>query len=324
LRDLLRTFYATQISEEIVVEEKVGFKSGNSFYFTILATNNKVIHMEQASLAYYLVENGYYQIAHPIPNIHGDWITSYHDARYMVLKVTQLNENIRVNHGKLLAQFHQTNNAYGFEPKHISSYGQWKMLWIDKLTSFEAKIIEEAKENNNDYYRLLINILPYIIGISENAIQYMQESEQEYRYDHSDQGTISFQRYHDQLLCPVVWHTDLVYDHLTRDLAEFIRFKFLQNGEQAFTEVMLFLKEYQSIHPLSVFSWRLLFARLIYPAHMLDLIEHAFLTQNYERHVLQLQEVLEKQSDYERCLGCFFQRLEVNYNELQIPMLQWL
>lgn len=324
MRDLLNAFYAIQISEEIVVGERVGFKSGTNTYFTTLATNNKAIHMEQASLAYHLVENGYDQMAIPVPNQYGDWITSYRDANYFVLKVIDLQKDLRAGHGALLAQFHQKNNAYAYEPQHISSYGQWKNLWIDKLTSFENKIIEESKEKQNDYYRLLRDALPYIIGISENAIQYMQESEQENRYGQSDQGTISFQRYRDQLIQPVIWHTDLVYDHLTRDLAEFIRFNFLQNGKHSFDHIIQFLDDYQSIYPLSIFSWRLLYARLIYPVHLLDLIEHAFLEQQYERHFEYLQKLLDEQSNYEQCLSHLFQGIELNYKALNIPVLQWL
>ncbi len=324
MRDLLNTFYAIHISEELLIEERVAFKSGNNIYFIILATNNKAIHMEQSLLAYHLVENGYDQMAYPIPNNYGEWITNYRDENYLVLKVNHIQENIQSGHGALLARFHQKNNTYAYEPQHISSYGQWKNLWIDKLTSFENKIMEEAKENRNDYYRLLVDILPYLIGVSENAIQYVQESEREYRYNQSDQGTITFQRYHNQLLRPIIWHTDLVYDHLARDLAEYVRYQLIQNGEKSFDNISLFLKDYQSIHPLSIFSWRLLYARLIYPVHLFDLIEQAIIDQNYERHVQQLKQILERQSNYEHCLSQFFQRIELDYHNLQIPILQWL
>lgn len=324
MRDLLSAFYAIQISEEIFIEERVGFKSGNNIYFTILATNNKVIHMEQSSLAYHLIENGYAQIAYPIPNTHGEWVTPYRDTDYIVLKVMGLRDNFRSDHGKRLAQFHQKNHTYGFEPQHISSYGQWKKLWIDKLMGFENKIIEESQNNKNDYYRLLIDVLPYIIGISENAIQFMQESEHEYRYDQNDQGTITFQRYEDQLLRPIIWHTDLVYDHPTRDLAEFIRHQLLQNSEQTFDHITLFLKDYQLNHPLSIFSWRILYARLIYPVHLFDLIEHAFIEKKYDKHFRQLQQILIKQTNYEEQLRQFFRKIGLDDRELRVPVLQWL
>src|SRR5690625_2966104 len=105
MRDLLSSFYAIQISEEIFIEERVGFISDGNIYFTILATNNKDIHMEQSLLAYHLGDNGYEQIAYPVPNYYGDWITNYRDKNYLVLKLTGFKERFRSDHGKLLAQF---------------------------------------------------------------------------------------------------------------------------------------------------------------------------------------------------------------------------
>src|SRR5699024_2456921 len=98
-------------------------------------------------------------------------------------------------------------------------------------------IVQEAKsKTNSNYYRLLMDILPYIIGISENAIQYMQETTEDGRYHEGDQGTIAFQRYHHNLLEPIIWPHDLVYDHPTRDIAEFIRATLLWGAGQSETK----------------------------------------------------------------------------------------
>src|SRR5690625_7933125 len=99
-----------------------------------------------------------------------------------------------------------------------------------------------------------MNHLPYIIGVSENAIQYMQESEQERRYRDCDRGTIAFQRYQDQLLRQTIWSTDLVYDHPTRDIAEYISTKLLLGEKWAVTVVWLCLEEYEAGQQLAAFS----------------------------------------------------------------------
>jgi len=323
MRDLLNTFYAIHISEEILIEDRVAYQCDNHIYFITLATNNKALHMEQSLLAYYVVEKGYDQTAHPVPNNYGEWITHYRDEDYLVLKVTSLKNRKKADHGKELAQFHRNNSAYAYEPQHVSSYGQWKQLWIEKLTNYEKKIIEEAKEHKNNYYRLLMDILPYIIGICENAIQYVNECNQESRYDQSDQGTITFQRYHDQLQRSIMWHTDLVYDHVARDLAEFIRYQLLYNEEQAFNDISVFLKSYQSIYPLSIFSWRLLYARLIYPAHLFDLIDEAFTGRNFEKHYEQLRRMIDRQTNYEYCLHRFHESVGLDPKRLQMPVVHW-
>src|SRR5699024_5628412 len=98
-------------------------------------------------------------------------------------------------------------------------YGKWKQLWIDKLTSIEHSVFDEAQKYLNSYYDAVIDSLPYIIGISENAIQYLNETYYESNFDESDQGTITFLRYTDHLLQPIIWVNDLSYDHPTRDIA---------------------------------------------------------------------------------------------------------
>src|SRR5699024_11678491 len=74
-------------------------------------------------------------------------------------------------------------------------------------------------------------------------------------YHEGDRGTIAFRRYTNHLIEPVIWFNDLVYDHPARDLAEFIRNRFLHvdEGEE---EIALFLEDYQTEMPISVFGWR--------------------------------------------------------------------
>lgn len=280
--------------------------------------------MEQASLAYYLAENNYPNLAIPIRNKQGDWFLEYQGKRYMVL---QLHEQQRVNHsspGRQLAEFHQLGSMYRYEPKEISSYGQWKHLWIEKLSLFEKNMTQTAMENPCPYHRLVMDVFPYIIGISENAIQYVQETEQEYRFDMVDQGTISFKRYHDNITNSVLWADSLVYDHPARDLAEHIRTYFLQEEIRS-NEINEFLQDYQSVRPLSIFSWRLLYARLIFPIHLYDILERGMMQRtSYDQLYHELKPLLANQQQYEQRLAHFFANLDIDQERLQIPVLHWL
>lgn len=325
MEDFLTTNYQIQYNEEISIDNKRGFINDGILYFIISSGNKEMIHMEQAALAYFLVEKGYNQTAFPVPNIYGNWISEFEEQSYLVVQVRELQEKPAFTHGIMLANFHQMSTTYGYEPQQISSYGQWKQLWINKLTVFENEIIEKSKSNSHPFYQQLMDVLPYLTGISENAIQYMQESEQESRYHEADQGTVSFYRYKDNVLKQVLWVDDLVYDHPTRDLAEFVRTKLMQSDEEnSVEELKTFMKDYESIRPLSVFSWRLLYARLIFPVHIFDLIERALLTEDYDLHHEELNDIFEKQSIYEQRLGHLFQTLSVNYEKFQIPVLKWL
>src|SRR5699024_12803798 len=57
--------------------------------------------------------------------------------------------------------------------------------------------------------------------------------------------SITFQRYQGNLSAPIIWASDLVYDHPTRDLAEYIRLKFLLNEDGNKEEIIIFMEDYQ-------------------------------------------------------------------------------
>ncbi|RDW18711.1 hypothetical protein CWR48_10330 [Oceanobacillus arenosus] len=322
LRELLSTHYNIQVEEKISLNGKEGYRQGNQFYFTTTNDNREVILMEQAAVAYYFMENDHKQITMPIPNLYGEWFSSIADKSYMVFQVQQLNQEQRQTAGKALATFHQLGSNYRYEPKNISSYGAWKELWIDKLTVFETKIEQEAKLHPTAYYRLLMDSFPYIIGLSENAIQYIQESDQDQRFHQVDQGTITFKRYVNQLHEPIIWSEDLVYDHPVRDIAEYIRHQFLTNEPNE--KVTSFLLDYQELRPLSVFSWRLIYGRLLYPIPIFDLIARGFVSEGFDQLYIDLVNFFEQQTIYENRLRGFFQSVGVDTDTWDIPVIQWL
>jgi spore coat protein YutH len=326
MKELLYVNYNIYATDHVSINGRVGFRDHDYNYFIISASNKEMVLLEQAALAYYLAENGYNHTAIPIPTTSNNWFSEKDGQYYLVLRVSDLHHAPPETHGKKLAQFHHLTASYQYEPQEISSYGMWKDLWIRKLTAFEHKLSEEKKdnENRNAYYRLLVDVFPYIIGISENAIQYMQESETERRYHQRDTGVFAFRRYRDHLLTPVIWTDDLVYDHPTRDIAEYIRYKLLDENQSALDEVAVFMKEYQAIQPLSIFGWRLLYARLLFPIHLFDLMENGFQEKNDEKHAIELEGMLQRQIMYEKRLNKLFQVLQVNFREYDIPVLHWL
>ncbi|MFD1361456.1 hypothetical protein [Lentibacillus salinarum] len=323
MRQFLAAYYGIQTRDKALWDGTEGFKDDSYVYFTISAGQNETIHMEQAALAFYLHGNQHPRITVPVPNNQGDWYTLYNDSHYMVLRAENRSFVQQGPYGERLASFHLTGTAYPYEPQTISSYGQWKGLWIDKLTAFEKKIEMEANAYPTHYYRLLKDSLPYLIGISENAIQYMQESESDPRFHDVDQGTVVFGRCHNQLQNHVLWMTDLAYDHPARDLAEYIRYLLLEK-ENPMHDIKTFLDDYQRVRPLSIFSWRLLYARLLYPIHLFDVIEQGFLTDHYESAYSNLSALLQLQPLYEKRLGLFFENAGIDCEEWQIPVLHWL
>lgn len=323
MKDLLVREYGIHTTGKELIGMVEGLKNNEYVYVTIPVKNKEIMYMEQAALSYYLYENGYVQTACPIPNLSGDWFTNDDDQNYIVVKLSRnLSTNER-SHGQRMANFHQLGAHYRYEPRYLSSYGQWYSLWIDKLEWFEYKLTEQTKQTPHPYHQLFTDMLPYMIGISENAIQYIRESEQERRYHEGDRGTIAFRRYTNHLIEPVIWFNDLVYDHPARDLAEFIRNRFLHvdEGEE---EIALFLEDYQTEMPISVFGWRQIYARLIFPIHLFDVLESGFVTGDYDEQYERLMNMLAKQEVYEKRLGRVFEIFAIDHDALHIPVLHWL
>ena len=317
MSEMLRSQYAIQIEGKQFIEEREGYQKERYHYFTIPATNKEMILMEQATLAYFLRENGLYNVAYPIRNINGDWFTNYGNELWMVLVLDDESPR-QESPGKMLGDIHRIGSSFQYEPKAISSYGLWRKLWEEKLTFFEEELTRQAKEEGaSNYLSEVMDILPYIVGISENAIQYLRESEKEQRILQTDQSTVAFARWNTSEK-KIVWTDELVYDHPTRDIAEYIRYAFLQNKSEA--EINQFLNDYQNYQPLSVFAWRLIFARLFYPIHLYDFLEGAFQYPNSQA----LEQLLKHQEVYERRLARFYETVGVDVSDWQIPMISWL
>ncbi|GIO25125.1 hypothetical protein [Oceanobacillus sp. J11TS1] len=319
MSEMLRSQYAIQAERKQVIEQREGYQKDHYIYFTIPARNKEMILIEQATLAYFLRENGLSNVAYPIRNINGEWFTNYANEVWMVLVLEDFSPTLKNERmGMKLGDIHHIGSRFQYEPKAISSYGLWRKLWEEKLTFFEQELTRQAKETSaNNYLSEVMDILPYIVGISENAIQYLRESEKEQRILQTDQGTVAFSRWHTSEKA-IVWTDELVYDHSTRDIAEYIRYAFLHNQPDA--EINHFLNDYQSYQPISVFGWRLIFARLCFPIQLYDFLEDGFQQQDFQT----LEQLVNHQETYEKRLGRFYETTGVDVSDWQIPMISWL
>lgn len=321
---LLANKYDIIAEEQISIAGNIAYKKDEWLYLTTLARNKEAILMEQAVLAYYLAEKNHVEVAYPIQNNEGHWISSWQgEQRIVYKKKDQINQLVK-KEGEGLASFHQSNRDYQYEPEQISSFGRWKSLWIQKLTTFENYLSEVGANDASNYYRLMMDVLPYLIGISENAIQYMEETEGESRYSEGDQGTITFHRYEAQIKDQLILPDMLMYDHAARDIAEYIRPLLLSHKEEKVNEAIQFINDYTSVEALSLFGFRLVYARLLFPLHIFDLIGDLMDCEDKTEQYMRFSEMIQKQNDYERNLKTLFEGVGQDNNFFDLPMVQWL
>lgn len=317
----LSEYYSIHAEDKIFYDGLRGYSQDNTISFIMPVVNKEPVLMEQTVLAYFLRENGFYHIAVPIRNKENEWFTMWEGQNCMVLWTEQLQQDYSLSVGERLAYFHEVGSTYPYEPQKISSYGNWRQLWISKLTLHEEKSLQLSENFPSAYHSYILDLFPYIIGISENAIQYVQETNDEHRFHTGDGGTIAFQRYREQLEQPILWTQELCYDHPARDIAEMLRIMFLQSVKEE--DIIRFLKDYESVRPLSIFSWRLVYARLIYPIHLFDALDRLY-DQPDDEQFSNLKILVENQDNYEQKLRHFFHYTGIDAENLRIPVLNWL
>ncbi|TQS75989.1 hypothetical protein DX933_03455 [Ornithinibacillus gellani] len=321
MEQLLHRYYGVQANNKVIWDHREGLQDSTFSYFIIPSANKEELLLEQGALAQYLAYAGYRHVTVPMYTWQGEWFTNEEPAR-LGLKAQPLLQSRGEEPGKQLAAFHDLGSQYPYEPILLSSYGQWRELWIEKLTAFESKLMEIAKQHKRDYDALIVDSLPYIVGLSENAIQYVQESVRETKHSPHDQGSIVFWRYTNQLQKPIIWMEDLAFDHPMRDVAELVRNELMkENGIVAAVET---LRSYNDIRPISTFGWRLLYARLLFPVHLFDCLEEGLATEKPEQAYQRLSNTLDQQTKYETGVRELFHWIREEYAAINIPMVDWL
>jgi spore coat protein YutH len=266
-----------------------------------------------------------------LQSIEGGFITSWEDHQYCVLANRHTEKHVKVKLGRKLAKFHERGRTVPFKIERTSRIGQWKQLWEKRLDQIEKVWSELLYQTpDDDFERMFIDSFPYYIGLTENAIQYLVDTELDDEPKESDSGTVCHERFSNDswganyyIKDPFQW----VFDHRSRDLAEWTRERYFRNTQTYENDVRQFFIDYQSIAPLTSFSWRLLFSRLLFPLHYFECIENYYITRSEQEKKLleeKLNKMLKQSTEYERFLGHFFHTVGDPLKPLNIPQLDWL
>jgi spore coat protein YutH len=171
---------------------------------------------------------------------------------------------------------------------------------------------------------------PYYMGLTENAIAYLVNTELDDSPVTVDHGTVCHERF-----SAITWGEKMmiknpfewILDHGSRDLAEWTRERYFHNTQTYQPDVRQFYADYQGIHRLSSFSWRLLYARMVFPLHYFECVEEYYLTTSEQaKHMLEEQflRMLNFSNEYEGFLRDFYQLVDVPTKSIKIPEIEWL
>ena len=118
--------------------------------------------------------------------------------------------------------------------------------------------------------------------MAENAISYVKNTNLEVKKEQTDINVISHRKIKEcnKLNC-IYDPLNIVIDHKSRDLAEYIKTSFFKNNIKIFEE----LDQYFSNHYFSLYGTRILFARILYPSFYFDTYEEIILNKKNESSI---------------------------------------
>lgn len=246
----------------------------NKYYFDnyILIEVNKPLDLELYS---YIIQNNYpiYMI---INNVNNEYISIIDNKKYILLNKNNLNNKIDI-----------FNNLIINSSKEI----RWDILWEYKVDYFEKNIV-----NIND--KELLQVYPYYIGLSENAIRLFKEKE----YDGNKSITHKRIESNDDLYIP----SNIIIDYRVRDASEYIKYNF-------FNDTLDINRVFNKINSINYNNgdYYLLFTRLLFPTYFFDLLESNKKITIYSSKINQYELLLNKIYNY---LNSY----------TKIPYIEWL
>jgi spore coat protein YutH len=331
LRQLLIQHYGIITEEEVNVGRYKACKRNGEIYLVIPVgslENEELSELEQ--IAVHLMNKGDRHVAAFVHTKEGALTSNWNEKNVCVLLARNVQPLKKISPGRKLAKLHYRGRTIPFQVKKIARIGQWKILWEKRLDQMERIWKEKLfQQPENEFEKMFLESFPYYMGLTENAIQYLVDTELDAEPVASDGGTVCHERFSESLWTSHYFKNpfDWVFDHSSRDIAEWIRGRYFANIKTYEPDVKQFLNDYQSISPLSPFSWRLLYSRILFPLHFFDCVESYYITNSeQERHMLEdhFLKFLSQSSEYERFLGNFYQLAEVPVQKYQIPRPEWL
>jgi spore coat protein YutH len=332
LRQMLEKQYGIKVDEYVKLDTYDALR-GNGWVYLISKPRGKDENdiSELEKIAQHLRNYGDQHVPIFLPTKDGNLITTWEKDQYCVLANRQSEKQKRTQLGRKLAKFHERGRRVPFQIERTNRIGEWKNLWEKRLEQMERVwngLLFQTPED--EFEQMFIESFPYYMGLTENAIQYLVDTEIDDDPLETDSGTVCHERFTKN-----TWGADFyiknpfdwVFDHRSRDLAEWTRERYFRNIQTYDKDLKQFFMEYQGISPLSSFSWRLLYSRLLFPLHYFECVENYYITRSEQDKKMleeQMARILRHAGEYERFLADFYQVSGAPIRQMQLPLLEWL
>lgn len=284
-------------------------QNNNNYYFTInndnycftiytrdIKESNEIYKLNKYMLSSNIL------VHEIIPNKDNYVVTIINNIPYILYKIyINKNKKLTINELTYLSN-------YTYQVDKILTRNNWNVLWSTKIDYFEYQINQMGKK-----YPILVDTFAYFTGLAENAISYVKYTTLETQIETSDNPVISHRKINnniESLYNPL----NIILDHKSRDIAEYIKLSFLNKNTNIYQE----LDSYFSSNYYSEYGLRLLYARIIYPSFYFDMYEQIIQGLRKESDLLNIVSLLD---DYELYLKEMYYYLKKYHN---IPEIDWI
>lgn len=238
-----------------------------------------------------------------ILNRENDYITWIEGKPYLLLEVGNINN-------EKISVFDIKNNYFIEINNKLSIINRfpWIKLWENKIDYFEEWLFVKQEG-----YKKIYPLFHYFIGVAENALLYLKESERDEKKEQSDQLIVSHNRLNiNYELYDYYDPSNIIIDHASRDISEYIKSMFLHKVWE-----LDLIKQYLKKQYFSRYGIRILFARILFPSFFFDYLEK-MITNQTDIDLLYLESRVDEFQLFIKDISLFFYE---NYN---IPMISWI
>jgi spore coat protein YutH len=332
LERVLYEQYKLHCEKRLTIGDYDGFIAGEKRYLIspIVPLNGK--EMTELSQYIHLLYNRGDDTVAPIERtLQGHLFFKAEEGYYAVLRMPEKRRKMEeVNIGKELALFHKKSVGYPYSQTSFNYYLSWKAFWQRRMEQMENWYEDRRKASDlEEMDTFFIETFPYFLGLTENALQYVSETERDEGNSNFPAPTICHERFSEKswdcdgnfIKLPTRW----VIDQPARDLAEYIRKNmYVENGVK---HCLRFINDYEKQFPLSKAAWRFLYARLLFPVDYYYYVEgyYSATTNNKKQsYATLLRETVKNMPQYEANLRRFYEVVGLPAAQLQIPVIDWL
>lgn len=285
--------YGLFCEERFLLRDMEAFHANGEIY--IFVPKDDYPLQDRINLANVLKQNGEERVCELVLTVRNEQTAIIDGFEGALFVAPKQKYNAYRSNGEQLATLHERGemkSEVDMRSLRMNFFNRWDMIWarrLEQLENWYHRLLHQGAETEID--ELFLMTFPYYLGLTETAIQYYLNSKRDHVLSKIENPTICHAHFTEKswLVLPdrvsqVILPTDLLLDHSSRDIAEYIRYLILMK-KASYDEVSEFITNYSYVKPISDYSWQLIYARLLFPIHYFTAVESYYKNQLIERHL---------------------------------------